>query len=98
VGKKPSQNIIEGKDVTSIGFAAVPYPGQGKYDVSSDRLPERAVRWEELSEKVDQAELNVGKFDRLIDDGHHKQGAWTTSIWLCATPAHLAVVGGRSAT
>ena len=58
----------------SIGFVAASYPGQGKREVSSDRLLERAVRWEELSEKVDEAELDFGKFDRLIGDDHHKEG------------------------
>ncbi|MFM7979577.1 MAG: hypothetical protein ACKPKO_09705, partial [Candidatus Fonsibacter sp.] len=50
------------------------------YQLSSDRLPERALRWEELTEeklteeKSDEPELNFGKFDRLISDDHHKQG------------------------
>ena len=31
----------------SLGFCAVSYPGQGKYDHSGG-VPERAIRWEDL--------------------------------------------------
>ena len=44
-----AKNILKLEDIRSLGFAAVSYPGQGRYTVGGDR-PERAVRWEDLHE------------------------------------------------
>ena len=46
---KKAKKTLRLEDIRSLGFAAVSYPGQGRYTVEGDRL-ERAVRWENLHE------------------------------------------------
>jgi hypothetical protein len=69
--KKTTKKMLSIEDISSIGFAAVSYKGDGKYKCSGADVPERAVRWEDLEDEPD-PEQNFGKFDCLIPDNERK--------------------------
>ena len=77
--KKTTKKLLGLDDISSIAFAAVSYAGTGKYKCIGARIPERAVRWEDLEpsleELMDEPQLErptYGKFDCLIPDGEQK--------------------------
>ena len=57
-------------DIKGIGFAAVSYPGSGKYNLNCDG--ERAVHWDDLVGDYDDALplMDLPKGERLIDEKH----------------------------
>jgi hypothetical protein len=65
--KKTTKKMLSIEDISSIGFAAVSYKGDGKYKCSGGVVPERAVRWEDLEDEPD-PEHNSGKFECFIPD------------------------------
>ena len=55
---KERTSIVRKNNVRSLGFCAVSYPGQGKYD-HSEGVPERAIRWEDLLEEEEEDTRSV---------------------------------------
>ena len=67
--KKLYKKVLAIDDIRSIAFCCVSYPGDGKYNVTSD-LPERAILWDRLEPPIkDDFGRHMG---RLIDDDFHK--------------------------
>ena len=70
--KKTTKKMLAIKDISSLGFAAVSYKGDGKYKCSGAAIPERAVRWEDLEDEPEPEHSNAGRFDCLIPDNERK--------------------------
>jgi len=90
--KKTTKKLLALADISSIAFAAVSYAGTGKYKCTGARMPERAVRWEDLEPSLEELmdeppqHHGDGKLERLIPDGEQKALHGTYGKFDCLIP------------